>query len=119
MSTLLFNSPSPTSTVNVSPGIPAFSETEGSGSEDESTPITMMLDGMTGNPDAQRYFRAMVDAQQEVGRLNAENKALKTELYELKLSSAKTTRGQKAKRLSPSDVPGPADSASVTSARLC
>jgi hypothetical protein len=27
----------------------------------------------------------MVDAQQEVGRLNAENKALKTELYELKL----------------------------------
>lgn len=55
----------------------------------------------------------MVDAQQEVGRLKAENKALKTELYELKLSSAKTTRGRKAKRSSP--APGPADSASVAS----
>lgn len=55
----------------------------------------------------------MTDAQQEVGRLKAENKALKTELYELKLSSARTTRGRKVKRSSP--APGPAGSASVAS----
>lgn len=56
----------------------------------------------------------MIDAQQEVGQLKAENKALKTELYELKLSSARATRGRKTKRSSP--APGPAGSASVASA---